>query len=400
MSAIDRRHMARALDLARRGLYSTGPNPRVGCVIAHGENVVGEGWHRYAGESHAEIHALAAAGGDSGGATAYVTLEPCRHTGRTGPCTQALIEAGIAKVVAAMPDPDPRVAGQGFAELAEAGIEVETGLMEAPARALNRGFVSRHERGRPWVRCKLAATLDGRTATATGESRWITGEAARADVHRLRAQADAVLTGIGTLLADDPRLDARMEDARTEGIGAEDARTEDAGRLAPPMQPPMRVIVDSRLRTPPSARALSALGTVLIATIGGAGATGGDTRMRALVEAGAEIVALPDAGGRVSLPALMAALAGRGVNEVHTECGPTLAGALLEPGLVDEIVVYLAPALLGDAARGMFTLPGVAAMRDRLHLEITGVTRLGADLRIDAVPKIDADAERRAGDAG
>ena len=438
MSAADRRHMARALDLARRGLYSTGPNPRVGCVIARGGRVVGEGWHRYAGEPHAEIHALAAAGGDARGATAYVTLEPCRHTGRTGPCTRALIEAGIVKVVAAMPDPDPRVAGQGFAELAEAGIEVETGLMEASARALNRGFVSRHERGRPWVRCKLAATLDGRTATATGESRWITGEAARADVHRLRARADAVLTGIGTLLSDDPRLDARVEDVRAEDARMEDARTEDTGCLAPPMQPPMRVIVDSRLRTPPAARALSAPGTVLIATIGGAGATGdigtlgggrttgddgaegsvgggsitrepGDilaatagavARMRALVEAGVEIVPLPDVGGRVSLPALMAALAGRGVNEVHTECGPTLAGALLESGLVDEIVVYLAPALLGDAARGMFTLPGVVAMRDRLRLEITGVARLGADLRIDAVPKIEADAEQRAGEAG
>ena len=252
--------MARALDLARRGLYSTDPNPRVGCVIAHGERVVGEGWHRYAGEPHAEVHALAAAGGDSRGAIAYVTLEPCRHTGRTGPCTRALIEAGVTKVVAAMPDPDPRVAGQGFAELAEAGIEVETGLMEASARALNRGFVSRHERGRPWVRCKLAATLDGRTATAAGESRWITGEAARADVHRLRAQAGAVLTGIGTLLADDPRLDARMDDT---------------GCLAPPMRPPMRVIVDSRLRTPLTARALSAPGDILIATIGGGGATGG-----------------------------------------------------------------------------------------------------------------------------
>ena len=426
MNATDRRHMARALDLAHHGLYSTGPNPRVGCVIARGERVVGEGWHRYAGGPHAEIHALAAAGGDSRGATAYVTLEPCRHTGRTGPCTRALIEAGIAKVVAAMPDPDPRVAGRGFAELAEAGIEVETGLMEAPARSLNRGFVSRHERGRPWVRCKLAATLDGRTATAAGESRWITGEAARADAHRLRAQADAVLTGIGTLLADDPRLDARVEDVRTE-----DARTGDTGCLAPPMQPPMRVIVDSRLRTPPAARAFSVPGDILIAAIGGAGKTGGigtpgghgaegpivggiagepgDTlatttgdaaRMRALVEAGAEIVPLPDIGGRVSLPALMAVLAGRGVNEIHTECGPTLAGALLESGLVDEIVVYLAPALLGDAARGMFTLPGIASMRDRLRLEVTGVARLGADLRIDAVPKIEADAEQRAGEAG
>ena len=387
MSATDRRHMARALDLARRGLYSTDPNPRVGCVIARGEHVVGEGWHRYVGEPHAEVHALAAAGGDSRGATAYVTLEPCRHTGRTGPCTRALIEAGIAKVVAAMPDPDPRVAGQGFAELAEAGIEVETGLMEAPARALNRGFVSRHERGRPWVRCKLAATLDGRTATAAGESRWITGEVARADVHRLRAQAGAVLTGIGTLLADDPRLDVRMEDT---------------GCLAPPIRPPMRVIVDSRLRTPAAARVLSAPGDVLIATTGGV-TTGDAARRRPLVEAGAEIVALPDAGGRVSLPALMAALAGRGVNEIHTECGPVLAGALLESALIDEIVVYLAPALLGDTARGMFTLPGIAAMRDRIGLEITGVVRLGADLRIDAVPKAAAaraDAQRRTGEAG
>ena len=379
MSATDRRHMIRALDLARRGLYSTDPNPRVGCVIARGGHVVGEGWHRYAGEPHAEIHALAAAGGDSRGATAYVTLEPCRHTGRTGPCTRGLIEAGVAKVVVAMPDPDPRVAGQGFAKLSEAGIEVETGLLEASARALNRGFVSRHERGRPWVRCKLAATLDGRTATAAGESRWITGEAARADVHRLRAQAGAILTGIGTLLADDPQLDARLEDT---------------GRPAPPMRPPMRVIVDSRLRTPPAARVLSAPGDVLIATTGDAGRRG------ALVEAGAEIVPLPDAGGRVSLPALMAALAGRGVNEVHTECGPVLAGALLESALVDEIVVYLAPALLGGAARGMFTLPGVAAMRDRIGLEITGVSRLGADLRIDAVPKTGAGAEQHAGEAG
>ena len=413
--------MTRALDLARHGLYSTGPNPRVGCVIARGERVVGEGWHRYAGEPHAEVHALAAAGGDARGATAYVTLEPCRHTGRTGPCTRALIETGIAKVVAAMPDPDPRVAGRGFAELTEAGIEVETGLMEASARALNRGFVSRHERGRPWVRCKLAATLDGRTATAAGESRWITGEAARADVHRFRAQAGAVLTGIGTLLADDPRLDARLEDT---------------GDPAPPMRPPMRVIVDSRLRTPPAARALSAPGDVLIATTGEvatagevgitndntaegtaegpiaggiagmpghplAATTGAAARRRALIEAGAEIVPLPDAGGRVSLPALMAALAGRGINEVHTECGPTLAGALLESGLVDEIVVYLAPALLGDTARGMFTLPGVAAMRDRTGLEIIGVARVGADLRIDAVPETGtAGAEQRAGEAG
>ena len=357
----DRRHMMRALDLARRGLYSTDPNPRVGCVIAHGERIVGEGWHRYAGEPHAEIHALAAAGGHAAGATAYVTLEPCRHTGRTGPCTRALVEARVARVVAAMRDPDPRVAGQGFAELAAAGVEVGTGLLEAEARELNRGFVSRFERGRPWVRCKLATTLDGRTATAAGESRWITGEAARADVHRLRARAGAVLAGIGTVLADDPRLDARVEDADC-------------------LAPPMRVIVDSHLRTPPAARVFAAPGRVLVATSRDA------SPAPALLDTGAEVVSLPDAGGRVALGDLMTTLAERGVNEVHTECGPTLSGALLESGLVDEVVVYLAPALLGDAARGMFTLPGVAAMRDRIGLEITSVERVGSDLRIDAMP--------------
>ena len=298
---------------------------------------------------------------DAAGATAYVTLEPCRHFGRTGPCTRALVEAGVAKVVAAMPDPNPKVAGRGFAELAAAGVEVETGLLATQARHLNRGFVSRFERGRPWVRCKLAATLDGRTATAAGESRWITGEAARADVHRLRAQAGAVLTGIGTLLADDPRLDARVEETDRPA-------------------PPMRVIVDSRLRTPPAARVFSAPGRVLIATVRGA------SPAQTLLDAGAEIVALPGAGGRVALDALLTSLAERGVNEVHTECGPTLAGALLESGLADEVVAYLAPVLLGDAARGMFTLPAVAAMRDRIRLEITGVARVGADLRIDAIP--------------
>ena len=379
--APDRRFMARALELARRGLYSTDPNPRVGCVIVRGERIVGEGWHRYAGEPHAEVHALAAARGDARGATAYVTLEPCRHAGRTGPCTRALIEAGVAKVVAAMSDPNPEVAGRGFAELAEAGVEVETGLLEDRARALNRGFVSRHERGRPWVRCKLAATLDGRTATAAGESRWITGEAARADVHRLRAQASAVFTGIGTLLADDPRLDARVQDAEC-------------------LAPPMRVIADSRLRTPPAACVLSAPGRLLIATSGESG-HGDPDRMQALAEAGAEIVPLPEDGrGRVSLGALMAALAERGANEVHAECGPTLAGALLEASLVDEIVVYLAPTLLGDAARGMFTLPGIAAMRDRIELDVTGVTRIGADLRIDAAPNDGSGVESRVDETG
>ena len=359
--AVDRRHMTRALDLARRGLYTSDPNPRVGCVIARDGRIVGEGWHRYAGAPHAEVNALVAAGGEARGATAYVTLEPCRHTGRTGPCTRALLEAGIAKVVAAMRDPDPRVSGRGLADLAAAGIEVETGLLETRARALNRGFVSRCERGRPWIRCKLAATLDGRTATAAGESQWITGAEARADVHRLRAQASAVLTGIGTLLADDPRLDARVDGT--------DSVTQ-----------PMRVVADSNLRTPPTARLFSAPGPILIATARDPSQDSPHTG------AGAEIVSLPDADGRVALAALMTELARRGVNEVHTECGPTIAGTLLDSALVDEVVVYLAPALLGDSARGMFTLPGVLGMRDRIRLEITDVTRLGADLRIDAVP--------------
>ena len=372
---VDRHHMARAIALARRGLYSTDPNPRVGCVIARDERIVGEGWHRYAGEPHAEIHALAAAGGDAAGATAYVTLEPCRHTGRTGPCTRALIEARVTRVVAAMSDPDPRVAGGGLSELDAAGIEVETGLLETQARALNRGFISRIERGRPWVRCKLAGTLDGRTATAAGESQWITGEAARADVHRLRAQAGAVLTGIGTVLADDPRLDARVEDAEY-------------------LVPPMRVIVDSCLRTSPAARVFSAPGPILIATTGAGGRSG------PLVDAGAEIVSLPGSGERISLDALMTTLAERGVNEVHTECGPTLAGALLESAFVDEIVVYLAPMLLGDTARGMFTLPGIATMADRIGLEINGVARVGADLRIDAIPRGTPGGASRASTAG
>ena len=353
--------MARALELARHGLYTTEPNPRVGCVIAHGERIVGEGWHRLAGQPHAEIHALAAAGADARGATVYVTLEPCRHTGRTGPCTRALLEAGVARVVAAMRDPDPRVSGRGVAELAAAGITVETGLLETRARALNRGFVSRLEQGRPWIRCKLAATLDGRTATADGESQWITGAEARADVHRLRAQAGAVLTGIGTVLADDPRLDARV--AGTEQVVQ-----------------PVRVVADSRLRTPPKARIFSAPGPILIATARNASA------LLPAVNDGTEVISLPGPDGRVSLVGLVTELARRGVNEVHTECGPTMAGTLLEAALVDEIVVYVAPTLLGDSARGMFTLPGVMAMRDRVPVEITAVARLGGDLRIDAVP--------------
>lgn len=369
-SADDFRFMARALALARRGLYGTDPNPRVGCVIVNAGRVVGEGWHARAGEPHAEANALAAAGAAARGATVYVTLEPCRHQGRTGPCTRLLTEAGVARVVAAVVDADPRTAGRGLAELAEAGIAVESGVLHAPAAALNVGFLSRHRRGRPFVRLKLAASLDGRTALASGESKWITGPAARRDVQRLRARSSAVLTGIGTLLADDPALTVRSAEL-LDGAGE-----------APPPRQPLRVVLDSRLRTPGAARMLGEPGKTLIATAGG----GEERDARELAHRGAEVVRLGGADGRVDLSALMAELARREVNEVLAECGPTLAGALLEAALVDELVVYVAPALLGDGARGMFHLPQLERMAERRPLRLLDVRAVGPDLRIVAAP--------------
>ncbi len=394
----DLRMMRLALDLARRGLWTTDPNPRVGCVIAKGDRIVGRGWHRFAGEPHAEIHALRDAKDEAKGACAYITLEPCCHVGRTGPCTKALIEAGVVRVVAAIGDPDPQVAGSGFADLESAGVEVERGLLEEEALALNRGFFSRHRRGRPWLRCKIAATLDGRTATAAGESRWITSKIARLDVHRLRARSGAILSGIGTVLADNPRLDVRIrslaDDAPPPAAG--DARRSSAGENDPgdpgqdetPLAPPMKVVVDSSLRTPPAANLLKTPGAVLIAA---AEAIEGDpthrARYEALAEAGAEMTFVPAAQGRaegLSLPWLMRALARRGVNEIHSECGPTLAGSLIAEGLVDELVIYLAPSLLGDAAKGMFGLPAIRGMDERIPLAIDGVRIVGGDIRIDA----------------
>lgn len=352
----DRTHMARALELAERGLYTTTPNPRVGCVIVRDGEVVGEGWHERAGEAHAEVIALRAAAERAQGSTVYVTLEPCTHTGRTPPCIEALIDAKVARVIAAMCDPNPLVAGKGFDALRGAGIEADHGLMETQARELNIGFVSRMTRGRPWVRMKIAASLDGKTALLNGRSQWITGPEARRDAHRWRARACAVLTGIGTVKDDDPQLTVR--------------------EVETPRQP-VRIVVDSRLETPLSARVL-AKGTLIAA------ATGDSAAMSALAGKGAELIVLPNASGKVDLAELVRELARREMNEVHVEAGFRLNGSLLQEGLVDELVVYLAPHLLGDAARGMFHLPQLDDLSGRRELELREMRSVGADIRIIA----------------
>ena len=351
--------MARALRLAERGLNTTTPNPRVGCVLVRDGRVVGEGWHEKAGQPHAEAHALRAAGDRARGAVAYVSLEPCSHHGRTPPCCDALIEAGVARVVAAMEDPNPRVAGEGLARLRSAGISVACGLMEQAARELNIGFVSRMSRGRPWLRLKAAASLDGKTALENGVSQWITGPDARRDAHAWRARSCAVLTGIGTVRDDDPRLTVRD---------------------VPCERQPLRVIVDSRLETPRNARILEGGNVLIVAAVGDA------ERARALREAGAEIVLLPNPAGKVDLAALMQALGRRGVNELLAEAGFKLNGSLLREGLVDELLLYLAPSLIGDAARGLFDLPGLTDLSGQRRLDLQDVRRVGSDLRILARP--------------
>jgi diaminohydroxyphosphoribosylaminopyrimidine deaminase/5-amino-6-(5-phosphoribosylamino)uracil reductase len=355
-SAADRAYMTRALELARRGMYTTTPNPHVGSVIVRDGVVLGEGFHERAGAAHAEVEALADARrrhADIRGATMYVTLEPCNRPGRTPPCVDAVLAAGIARVVAAMVDPNPGQAG-GAQRLRAAGVPVEIGLCEAEARELNIGFIARLTRGRPWVRTKLAASLDGRTALANGESQWITGDAARADGHAWRARACAILTGVGTVLQDDPRLDVRAVETTRQ---------------------PKRVIVDRHGQTPASARVLQAPGALIV--------TAGERN--AAWPAAVDVLTLPNVQGRVDLPRLLATLAEQGINELHVEAGAKLNGALLDAGLVDEILLYLAPAVLGDPARGMFDrATALSTLSGRAEFAWHDVTRIGGDLRLVA----------------
>jgi len=370
MTPEDFRFMARAIRLAEQGLYTTHPNPRVGCVLVRDGEIVGEGFHHRAGEPHAERNALAAAGERARAATAYVTLEPCCHHGKTPPCSDGLIEAGVARVVVAMTDPNPLVAGQGIAQLEAAGIRVDQGVMTDQAMALNPGFIARMSRGRPFVRCKLAMSLDGRTAMASGESKWITGADARQDVQRLRARSDAIVTGIGTVLADDPSMNVRLSAAELPGV-ASDAY----------LPQPLRVVLDPDLQISPAARLLNLPGETLIVT-----ASGDAGRRQALLAVGAEVIRLPRHGIGIDLDLLMEGLAERGINEVLIESGPTLAGAAVAADVVDELVIYAAPILMGSDARGLLNLPALTEMKDRIALEILDLRTVGADLRIRARP--------------
>ena len=353
--------MVRALALAHRGLHTTHPNPRVGCVIVKGDEVVGEGFHERAGGPHAEIVALAQAGARARGADVYVTLEPCCHHGRTGPCTEALKAAGVGRVIAAMEDPNPKVAGQGLAALRAAGISAEAGLMDAEAAQLNRGFASRMVRGRPFVVLKLAMSLDGRTAMGSGESRWITGEAARADAHRLRAEAGAVMTSVETVLADDPELTVRL---------VETARQPD------------RIVLDTQLRAPLDARVWDGSARRIAISVRPPA-----DRMEALRARGVEVALVATTrDSRVDLASALATLGAMEVNEVLVESGPRLAGALLQAQLVDELVLYVAPSLLGSDARALAQLPGLDRLDQRLRMRFTDAQPVGDDLRITAVP--------------
>ncbi len=357
----DTEYMQRALRLAERGLYTTDPNPRVGCVIVKDDRIIAEGWHQRAGEPHAEILALQQAGDQASGSTVYVTLEPCSHHGKTPPCADALVSAGVSRVVAAMQDPNPEVAGSGFERLRKQGIEVDSGLLESAARQINPGFIKRMESGRPFVRIKMATSLDGRTAMASGESQWISGEAARADVQRLRARSSVILTGVDTVIQDDPSLNVRLSAAQL-GIEGD-------------VRQPHRVVLDSHLRFPANANMLKLEGkTTVLTTKQGSG------------DLSCDVVRLDAADGKLDLTSVMNWLAGLQANEVHVEAGATMCGALLHSKLVDEIVVYIAPHIMGSDARGLFNIPGLDNMADRIKLDIRDIRQVGKDLRITAVP--------------
>ena len=358
-SATDHAMMARALRLAERGAWTTRPNPMVGCVLAHGEDVVGEGWHQRPGGPHAEVLAIEAAGERARGATAYVSLEPCAHTGRTGPCADALVAAGVARVVAAMRDPFPQVDGNGFDRLRAAGIGVSHGLMEAQAQALNRGYVSRLVRGRPWLRVKLAMSLDGHTAMASGESKWISGAASRGDVMRWRARAGALLTGSGTVMADDPQLTVRLDEPAE-------------------FSPPLRVVLDPGLATVARGRVREGDAPTLYVHAANAKPPRGFTSER---------VAVPGTGNELDLAAVLRVLGARGINEVQVEAGATLAGAFMRQGLADEVLLYVAPVLLGAQARPLFAGLQIQDMTQRMRMRVEETVSVGEDLRLLLTPE-------------
>ncbi|MCK5918414.1 MAG: bifunctional diaminohydroxyphosphoribosylaminopyrimidine deaminase/5-amino-6-(5-phosphoribosylamino)uracil reductase RibD [Cocleimonas sp.] len=362
------RYMAHAIKLAHKGIYTTHPNPRVGCVIVKNNQIIGEGYHQRTGQPHAEILALRDVTSDAKNATAYITLEPCSHTGRTPPCANALIEAGISQVVIAMQDPNPQVSGQGIKKLQDAGIEIVTGVMEQQAQALNKGFIKRMQQGLPWVRVKMAMSLDGRTAMASGESQWITATDARQDVQKYRALADAILTGKGTLLADDPSLNVRLS-------------VDDLG-IQGEIRQPVRVVLDEDLQISAQAKMLALRGETWVYTCVD------HPQKKARLEAqGAKVFkSATDKQNYLQLEQVLKDLAKREINEVHVEAGQTLTGALLEQGLVDELIIYMAPALMGSDARGLFYLPSLQRMQDRIHLEIKDIRAIGRDWRIIANP--------------
>ncbi|TAL44688.1 MAG: bifunctional diaminohydroxyphosphoribosylaminopyrimidine deaminase/5-amino-6-(5-phosphoribosylamino)uracil reductase RibD [Methylovulum sp.] len=353
-------YMARALQLANNGRYTTDPNPRVGCVLVRDGVIIGEGWHAWAGQDHAEVAALKTVQ-DATGATAYVTLEPCSHYGKTPPCCEALIKAGVSRVVAAMQDPNPLVSGQGLDRLKAAGCELVVGVLDDDARLLNRGYIKRMTENRPFVRSKLAMSLDGRTAMASGESQWITSACARADVQRLRAESSAILTGINTVLADDPALTARVDFDVAQ---------------------PLRVVLDTQLQMPPDAQMAKLPGRTLILTC-----SDDESKQQRLQQSGFEIYRLPDKNGRLDLHEVMRFLADQKINEVLVEAGAVLNGALLAADLLDELIVYMAPSVLGDQGRGLFHLPGVTTMADKKELKLLDVRQVGGDLRLTLEPQ-------------
>jgi diaminohydroxyphosphoribosylaminopyrimidine deaminase/5-amino-6-(5-phosphoribosylamino)uracil reductase len=385
-SPFDHQCMATALKLAARGLFSPHPNPRVGCVITKGQNILGRGWHEFAGGPHAEIAALRDAREDVKGSTAYITLEPCSHHGRTPPCTEALLSAGISRVVVASADPDPQVNGQGVKKLRNAGLTVDTGLMADQAEALNPGFFMRIRKGRPWVRVKSAISLDGRTALLNGESKWISSEASRRDVQKWRARSAAVLTGIGTVLADNPAMNVRLD--RKNGKNWQPGQNEQnwqPGRHGQdgqaPSRQPLRIIADSRWRIPPGSRILADPATAIIA----------GTRDVAvppeLAATGAQCISLPARAGRTDLVALFSRLAEMELNEIQVEAGAHLCGALLKDRLVDELLIYQAPQLLGEGGPGPFNFGPLESMDERTHLKLLETRRLGNDLRLRLEPR-------------